>query len=302
MKIIKFFLLITVFNSCFEQKTNIEEKDLIPIWSQNTDLVGVPSTAPLIIDNELVVYSGEISLTALRIDDGEVIWRGAIDEKNSIQSNQLLYDGEKIVSNHIHDVIAWDKRTGEKVFFKGKSDGISVFKIGKNSITDEGYAFVGDTLDLYVLNKIGDIIYTKDIELSTAGVGYVNGKLFLGQRKTINGALTIGRIIALDAQSGDSLWGFETNNGGFSWIPPIIEEGVVYAGTYLGNPSRVFALDAENGEMIWERPGFSTYQMITNEHRIYVNTQGSLQAIEKSNGEIAWSSLSRRVCVSCSEQ
>lgn len=140
---------------------------------------------------------------------------------------------------------------------------------------------IGDTLDAYIINPDGSLEYSIDVSFASFGIVGFENNLFLVQAKTIHGALTKGKIRAFEASNGDSLWTFETEEGGFVWAAPVVESGVVYAGMYLGNPSRVFALDAETGAMIWERPGFSTYQMITNENRIYENTQGSLEAIEK---------------------
>ncbi len=190
-----------------------------------------------------------------------------------------------IVSVHNNHLVAWDKNNGDLLI----NDGYSLYDLGGNNTLKEKLLMVGDTLDAYIINPDGSLKYSIDVPFASFGITGFENKLFLSQGKTIHGALTKGKIRAFEALNGDSLWIFETDKGGFIRTSPIVEDGVVYAGTYLGNPSRVFALDAETGDMIWERPGFSTFQMITNENRIYVNTQGSLQAIEKSNGEIAWS-------------
>ncbi|MEP1304930.1 MAG: PQQ-binding-like beta-propeller repeat protein [Balneola sp.] len=283
--IIYIFALLIWSSSCKENPINNDELGLQKIWNHQYVVAGVPSAAPLVLDSDLIIITGAKSLIALNRETGFVIWEGEIEGEGALQGRWLLENNQMIVSVHNNHLVAWDKNSGDLLI----NDGYSLYDLGGNNTLKEKLLMVGDTLDAYIINPDGSLKYSFDVPFASFGINGFENKLFLSQGKTIHGALTKGKIRAFEASNGDSLWTFETNEGGFVWSAPIVENGVVYAGTYLGNPSRVFAIDAETGETIWERPGFSTYQMITNEQRIYVNTQGSLQAIEKSNGEIAWS-------------
>lgn len=278
---------MALFISCIQPTYSPPEEveELLKLWNHQYIVAGVPSAAPLVLDSDLIIITGAKNLIALNHETGSAIWEGEIEGEGALQGRRLLENNLMIVSVHNNHLVAWDKNSGDLLI----NDGYSLYELGRNNILKENFLMVGDTLDAYIINSNGSLKYSIDVPFASFGITGFENKLFLSQGKTIHGALTKGKIRAFDFESGDSLWTFETDEGGFIRTSSIAENGVVYAGTYLGNPSRVFALDAETGEMIWERPGFSTYQMITNENRIYVNTQGSLQAIEKSDGEVAWS-------------
>jgi len=79
-----------------------------------------------------------------------------------------------------------------------------------------------------------------------------------------DGAVYVGSsdartLFALDAESGQTIWDFET--GGWSWSTPRLANGVVYVGGLSASPyyfegvvlrSGFFAVDQESGSSLWE--------------------------------------------------
>ena len=63
--------------------------------------------------------------------------------------------------------------------------------------------------------------------------------------------MTQGRIRAFDASTGDSLWTYQTDNGGF-YTRTYVQDGVVYGAAKGNSPlGEIVALDSETGQQIW---------------------------------------------------
>lgn len=288
------FILI-IISSCFQGPVEPKkDQELEVIWIVQTNNIDAPSTIPLVIANkEQIVYTGEVDLVALNMNSGEEVWRANIDGERALESIVLLYDESsgRIASNHYEEFKVWDANTGEPIYTLTDEDGILAFRRGRNTLVNDGYGFVGDTLDAYVVNADGSIRFEISVDFGTLGVAYGGLKLFLAQSKTLTGALTLGKIRAFDSRTGDSLWIYETNKSGFGNSAPIIENGILYAST-IGNSATeiAVALDVETGGEIWkyESDYIFTRNSALGPRHYYVNTGGSLAALNKENGNLVW--------------
>ncbi|MBO6523690.1 MAG: PQQ-binding-like beta-propeller repeat protein [Balneolaceae bacterium] len=287
------FILI-ILSSCFNGPVESEKKQVLEIlWSKTTNIVDVPNVQPLVIKNSQIVYAGEVELVSLDANEGSELWRTNIDGSRNLESTILLYDKSsgRIASNHYEEFKVWGASTGEVIYTLTNEDGILAFRRGRNTLVNNGYGFVGDTLDAYVINTDGSIRFKLSADFGTLAVGYGDFKFFLAQAKTIHGALTLGKIRAFDSQAGDSLWIYETDKGGFGISSPILENGVLYAGTTGNSPENTFvALDAETGTLIWEyfNSEILTRSFVLGPKDLYVNTGGKLIALNKENGQNLW--------------
>lgn len=278
------------YQACFTTNSPPEkENKLLTLWDYDYDIKDAPNHPPLVIGDTLVLISGDSHLTSIRVQSGEEKWQVEDFGEFPLAGAILLQNQDQIVANHKIEIISWGIKNGSRKWTLPIKSPLTLFEIAQHINFNNGYAFAGTGNQLFTVNMDGDVIYEKELGMGTAHIASDGRILFVAQGSTVNGALTLGRITALNAESGDSLWAFNTEEGGFLWAAPLVENGIVYAGTYLGNPSRVFALNAETGEKIWERPGFSTYKIQSSEHRIYVNASGWLYAINKTDGSIAWS-------------
>jgi outer membrane protein assembly factor BamB len=95
-------------------------------------------------------------------------------------------------------------------------------------------------------------------------------------------------IIALDADSGQELWRFETGHS--IWGQPVYDNGVVYAPSL---DMSVYALDAETGSLIWQTTfeGSIASSPVLSEDTVYVGSYDhQLHALDRATGEVKWSS------------
>ncbi len=287
-------LILILISSCFKGPVEpIEDQKLEVLWTKTTSTVDVPNVPPLVINNSKVVYSGEIELVALDIKNGKESWRATIDGSEALESVVLLYDKKlnRVVSNHFKTFKAWNAETGEPIFTLSDENGILAFRRGRNTLVNDGYGFVGDTLDAYVINANGSIRFKIEVDFGTLGVAYGNLKFFLAQGKTIHGALSLGKIRAFDSQTGDSLWIFETDKSGFGNSAPIVENGIIYAGTVGNSPENTFvALDAETGEVIWEHSNSEilTRSFVVGPKYVYIAAVADVFALDKTTGVRVW--------------
>ncbi|MCP9292253.1 PQQ-binding-like beta-propeller repeat protein [Gracilimonas sediminicola] len=284
-------VLIMVMISCKNSTGNIEkEQGLSTLWIHEYEIIDAPSAVPKVVKDRFLIYTGAIGLKMLDISTGRLLWENEAPKERASNTVSILSDENRILSAEWREFKAWDVNTGEKIFSIGAEDDIVLFDRGRNKVTDYGYALVGDTLDVYVLNKDGGIEFTIDIPFVTNGVGYEGNRLYLGQFKTITGALTRGKIVCYNAQTGDSLWSFETDQGGFTWVAPILENGMLYASTNGNSPGEIaIALNAETGEEIWRQTQeVYTFNSALGPDYYYVNTSGSLAALDKETGNIDW--------------
>lgn len=282
--------IIVFYQACFTTNSPPEkETELLTLWKYDYDIQDAPNHPPLVVDDSLVFISGDSHLTSIRIHSGEEKWQVEDFGVFPLAGAILLKNQDQVVANHKSEIISWNINNGDREWTLPIKSPLTLFEIAQHVIFDNGYAFVGTGNQLYTVSMNGEVKYEKKLGMGTAHIASDGNTLFVGQGRTVTGALTLGRITALNAQNGDSLWAFDTDQGGFLWAAPIVENGVIYAGTYLGNPSRVFALNTETGEKLWERSGFSTFKIHSNQSKIYINASGWLYAINKIDGSIAWS-------------
>lgn len=275
-----------LLSSCGTNPGENDNKSLEQIWNYQYENLGAPNARPLIINDEMILITGGVHLTALNINDGSMKWDGYIDGQRDLDGKILLNTAQVVASVHSKNLISWDIKTGEKII----DQDYSLFRLGRNSSFENGFLMIGDTLDVYVINLDGTLKYSIDIPFASFGSSYAKGKIYLGQSKTSNGALSLGKIRAFDLETGDSLWAFATNNSGFE-VAPIIENGILYAST-IGNSATeiAVALNAETGEEVWkyESDYIFTRNSALGPRHYYVNTGGSLAALSKENGELKW--------------
>jgi outer membrane protein assembly factor BamB len=286
---------VVLFISCIQPTYSPPEEveELKVYWHKDTNTIDVPDAPPLVIENSKIVYSGETELVALETNNGEEIWRATLDGSDGLESVVLLYDKKlnRVVSNHYKTFRTWNAETGESIFTLSSEDGILAFRRGRNTLVNDGYGFVGDTLDAYVINTDGSIRFKISADFGTLAVGYGKRIFFLAQAKTVHGALTLGKIRAFDSNLGDSLWVFETDKSGFGISSPIVDEGALYAGTVGNSPENTFvALDVETGELIWEYTNSEilTRSFVIGPKHIYVASVADVHALDKTTGQRVW--------------
>ena len=95
-----------------------------------------------------------------------------------------------------------------------------------------------------------------------------------------------GRMVALDARSGQPVWQHPTTGPVDS--SPAVADGLVYYGRRDG---KLVALEAKNGEVAWEYPadGPISASPVVHEGVVYIGTtEGTLLAVDAQTGERLW--------------
>ena len=96
-----------------------------------------------------------------------------------------------------------------------------------------------------------------------------------------------GRIISIDKETEDVLWEYRTDKGGYILEPILLEEGIIYAGVTFG-PGEFVALDATNGEVIWQALWVHSHAYTLTDSMVLVNDGITLRALDKFTGEELW--------------
>ena len=139
------------------------------------------------------------------------------------------------------------------------------------------------------LEQLTDPLSLKKLWRTSVGVGYdeqfinlkpaiLDGRLFIADRK--------GRVIALDAETGEEIW--EVKTGVAASGGPGVGEGLVLLGT---SDAEVLALDADSGELVWKADVSSevlSVPQIDLDKVIVQAADGNVTALSAVDGEQLW--------------
>jgi len=280
-----------LFQSCFGTPTDQPiENVLKQIWSYNYDIVG---DAPSVVSGDTIYAPGGLYLFALNAEDGRLIWQKEIDTNSELKGQKLLIKDNQIVANHLESIRSWNRETGELFWEYTYSDELEPRRNGNHTNTDIGFVFCAFRSQFFVLDLTGKELFSKKLDenFGVLGVTSSENRFYLSQRNTINGALTLGRITALDA-NGDSLWAYNTENGGF-FVSSYLEENLLYVGTQ-GNSSKseVVTLNIDNGGAVWkyitEDPKEFSNSILVTSSKVIFRANGRLVALDKTSGKKEW--------------
>lgn len=212
---------------------------------------GNAATTPLIVDGTVYVQDLSSNVRAVDLRTGAVRWEREYGNFQIGPNGVALEDGRLFVAKGPHAISALDAATGDELW--------------ETRLIDSG------TMGIDIQPQVFDgLVLVATVPISILGQ-YVGGDA--------------GVLYALDAETGDEVWHFDTvegddvwgapevNAGGGAWYPPAIdtEAGVVYWG--IANPAPFPGTDAfPNGT---SRPGPNLY---TN----------SVVALDVHTGELQW--------------
>ena len=289
----KYLSVVLLLISCIGNPNKTEPEidiELVKFWSTNIQILDTPDTYPLVV-NDMIIYSGGLDLNALDIETGENIWSYEVGEGRPLNGCYIGYDEENkhVYFSNDEDFRVLDVTDG-KIVLNVRN---LVHHCGKHIKTPDGYVVIGDTLDAYLLDNNGNILNEYNLSMGAAGANYLNNVIYLSQVETVHGLLTKGRISAIDIDTGDSLWAYNTDNGGFHWTPPIIEGEILYGGTTGNSPEEMFvALDLQTHQPKWEyksvNPLEYTRAFTIGENFIYIKSSSYLFVLDKETGTKVW--------------
>ncbi|EMA62295.1 outer membrane protein assembly factor BamB family protein [Halorubrum kocurii] len=255
---------------------------------------------PAIADGSLYVGTYDGVVSALALDDGEILWQNKVG--GSAAASPTYLDGKLYVAvehappngsfvkmdaesgeiderdrrptDHPHSTVAIDREHGRLIF--GSNDG-------------HCYAWSFPELEREWAYDTGG-----DVKLPLAiseGIAVVPS--------------WAGTVTGLDVEDGSKLWEFETEGGetskddpdpgstGGVMCAPAVHDGEVYVGSHDSN---AYAIDLETGEKLWSTPtgGWITGSAVaTNDHVLVGSYDAKLYALDRDDGSVTWTAGGR---------
>ncbi len=232
--------------------------------------------------------SNVVLSTYLDVGTGEVTWKSASVSPSTleIKGRDLLIGGQTAYAAHVLKVHAWNLRDGSRRWTFDRPSDTGLYDLGYFALgPDHIFAFgMGGEL-LRIDRTTGERVNVQTFAGAIVGARYHEGFLYLGQVRVPEGAegQSQGILTKVDATTGDTLWTFETERGGFYDMRPIVHDDRVFAGTREGDAA-FFAVDKKTGEEIWRNRQGYTFAADHGDGYIYLNTSAELMGISEETG------------------
>ncbi len=312
-----------VFENYSVTNSNPEISPIPVVWQipHSEDTIGKICIAPLVYNNG-VLFSSQLPgmidpmfLNFADTDSGNIIWQtDAAFEVNCTNPNAVAGNGSYIYDHYyvtlcnsdprVIDMydgsILWhyecpDERMPKithfnNILFHVHVTGINPFYSGSIVMTDL-YSGIWDTI--FSIDMVDD--FSVGLYPPTAVIGPNNDTLLYFQNRQYRTSPYLGKVdlYAYNMTADTILWVVENldPHGNSSIYPPLFYEGKIYfKGTY-----NVFCLDAETGEMVWQKlfTGYGEDLMMGNlmlvENKLIVKTSyESIYALDPLSGNIIW--------------
>jgi outer membrane protein assembly factor BamB len=226
------------------------------------------SAGSIVVKNNLILSSGDGTVTSFRISDGNSNWvcetEGRITAAPMFQNGTIIQPAS---NNHIYGI---SSETGN-ILFKTKTENPVV----SNAVADDAIYCADIQGIVYSINPASGAINWQTETGATiwAAPAVSNGMVYL--------AASSGAVIALNSQTGTVRW--TTAVIDVCKAAPLVVGDVVVVGTMTG---RVISLNANTGELIDQRQliGAISAAPIANEHSVFVATdKGYIHCFGKRN-------------------
>jgi len=278
------------------------------IWKFETD--GKIDSSPTIVNGTVFIGSYDNRLYAINSDTGEQVWK--FNTGGKVNSSPAFLNNSVYIGSLNWKIYKIDPDTGDEIWGKRIGSGSirsSPTVVDINDITDfdELDNSSGESIEsiVYYGDTNGDVYSVEDgplkrWEFSTANwiessPTVVNKTVFIGSWD--------GYLYAIDANTGDRIWTFDTGQSGDERTRGIDSSPTVSDGTvFVGSDSKaVFALDTTTGEKIWK---YETSGPVKSSPTVAAGTVycadlfGSVYAINANTGKETWVFESGDVIVS----
>jgi outer membrane protein assembly factor BamB len=239
------------------------------LWTRTLGTFTVSS--PAVVKGAVYVSVWEGLDYALNASTGEVIWNSS---RMYSSSSPAVVNGLHYICSGNSSVIARNATTGSTVWqsvIPGGGECSPVVADNTVYISDYGNACALDALN-------GTLKWTRELYVSATynSPAVANGIVYVGC-----GGNT---FYALDAQTGATVWTYETGSSDGS--APTVAGGIVYVGSLTKG---VFALNATNGALIWNYPSSiwdSSFALAGG--ILYACNSAGIHALDAKNGTEIW--------------
>lgn len=189
-------------------------------------------------------------ILAMDIESGEIVWKKTLTSNvwsaALSPGDSLLLVGTSIEPSLTQPTFfCLDARSGEILWSK------FLYTIGSGLLPVDSFIYVQSVQGfLYAFNLEGEEIWMDTVVSPWIGTGrnpsYYEGKIYFGGENKA--------LLVLDAMMGDTVWVFEAPDE--IETDPVISRGRVFFFSQEYPDGILYALDAETGDLLWERHGF----------------------------------------------
>lgn len=217
-------------------------------WSYETE--DAVWASPVLADGTLYIGSYDGHLYAISLERGELLWRYQTGDR--IDGSPAVANGTVFFGSFDRNIYALDAETGEERWIVGTRG------INRSSPTvHDGVVYIGAYCRTEEASTYYDVrwpergfVYAIDAETGDLRWRYETGDGVMGTPAIRDGTVYVGSsdatMYAIDASTGESAWQFKTSGPIMS--SPTYADGTISFGTVAGT---VYALDVERGDPLW---------------------------------------------------
>ncbi len=251
-------------------------------------------SGPVIAEGLVYSMDSDAVVTAVRVEDGAVVWRADIEPPEEDDGNWgggVAYDlGRIYAGTGFAQVVALDARTGAELWRTPVS---GPMRAAPTAFGGKVYAITKDNQLFAMDAELGTVDWTHTGIEETAG-------LIGSASPAVDGDIVIvpyssGEIFALRAENGRQLWSDNLaairRADAVSALAdirgrPVVDRGRVYAISHSG---RMVAIDLASGRRVWETEvGGVNQPWIAGRFLYVVTTEGDVVALVAENGLVRW--------------
>jgi outer membrane protein assembly factor BamB len=265
-------------------------------YTKDAESLSLVNTNPTLLEDKLLI-APDHQLTLLDTKTGNIIWQFEIPDDPFISTEEFLISSSTLYQkdDQNHRVYAIDLGQGKQIwgndvspneFFSHSNDGLDTNYLYLNGAHGHIYQFLKSSGSLTKVYNILDY----GIRDRARSIRVLNNQLIFSQRWRFTEDCPdgyCGRVISIDKETEEVLWEYRTDKGGYIFEPILLEEGIIYAGVTDG-PGEFVALDATNGEVIWQAPGVVSHAYTLTDSMVLVQGGITLRALDKFTGEELW--------------
>jgi outer membrane protein assembly factor BamB len=292
--------------------------DGTPVELWRAEVEGSIEAAPAIVDGTLYFGAGDGGVYAFDSKSGEQVW--IYHGSSPVQSSPAVHDGIVYIGSEDGTLYALNAADGSEVWtFPGARADAAVAIVGNAVYTGSANGY------LYALNAAtGAEFWRAPLnEAASRSPAVADGVIYMGSadgvlhtfdaltgepgwalkldgdgviattvvhqgvvyQNTFDGS--VNHAYALDAETGDELWRFDTESGqGF--LPPAVGNGLVYLPS---TDHSIYAVDAATGALIWR---FETGDQVNAAPALVgdtlyaVSNDGFVYALDAATGTELW--------------
>jgi outer membrane protein assembly factor BamB len=250
---------------------------LVPKWT--ADATDAINTSPAVAGGRVFVGDFSGRFRAYDAATGDVLWQARFAD---CPNDPTVAGGVVYVGSCDSTLYALDAQTGATVWSKDTGGGI----FGAPAVYGGLVYFGSNEGNLYAVEAgTGATVWTFPCWCGSATPAVAGGVVYIASQ----GADFRTRTYALDAATGEELWGTRTPD--LVVASPALARGMVYVASTNFDPYLIYALNAQSGEIVWTRSMPDTFSSspAVADGIVYVgNNDDNVYALDADTGRTLW--------------